>query len=311
MAAATRLRGAARAAMLAAGLLTLMSASLAAQAEHRTRVFKFLMGTSMRVEIDGGDETQRQQAAEEAFAAIAEVDRLMSSYRPDSELRKATASARVGPVPVSAPLFAVLAAGQRLAAASGGAFSLTTAARDNPRLILDAASRTLRVTGPVTVSADGLAKGFAAELAAGSLSRRGLSGTIDTSGTQFMVGAPPGRRTWSVGIAHPLQRGSVLGAIDVDGGAVATVSAATALRDPRTGQLATAALSATVVSPDGAVADALSKAVFVLGPTDGLALLATYPGTWGVVAYRLPDGAPGVSVSAGHTTAFHPHTGPR
>lgn len=303
-----RTRRAARAASLAACLLALLPMPAAAQADNRTRLFRYLMGTSMRVEIVGGDTALRQQAADDAFAAIAEVDRLMSSYRPDSEIRRANIAAAAGPVSLSAPLFAVVAAGQRLAAASGGAFSLTPAWRDNVLLMLDLPTRSLRLTTPVTVSVDGLAKGFAAELAAGSLSRRGLSGTIDTSGTQFMVGAPPGRTTWSVGIAHPLQRGRVLGAIDVAGGAVATVSAAAAPRDPRTGQVATISLSATVVSPDGAVADALSKAMFVLGPADGLALLATYPDTWGVVAYRGPHGTVSIAVSPGHTAAFHPRT---
>jgi len=301
-----RTRPAARAASLAACLLALLPMPAAAQADNRTRLFKYLMGTSMRVEVFGGDTAVRQQAADEAFAAIAEVDRLMSSYRPDSEIRRANIAAGAGPVSLSAPLFAVVAAGQRLAAASGGAFSLTPAWRDNVLLMLDVPTRSLRLTAPVTVSVDGLAKGFAAELAAGSLSRRGLSGTIDTSGTQFMVGAPPGRTTWTIGIAQPLQRGRVLGAIDVAGGAVATVSAAAAPRDPRTGQVATLSLSATVVSPDGAVADALSKAVFVLGPADGLALLATYPDTWGVVAYRGPNGSISIAVSPGHTAAFHP-----
>jgi CP family cyanate transporter-like MFS transporter len=46
------------------------------------------MGTSIRVEAFGGDPEARQQAGEEAFAAVAEVDRLMSSYRTDSELAR-------------------------------------------------------------------------------------------------------------------------------------------------------------------------------------------------------------------------------
>lgn len=297
---------------LALGLAVSAPATSAAQDDGgRTRLFKYLMGTSMRVEVTGGRDAMRQEAAAEAFAAIAEVDRLMSSYRPDSEMRRANAAALAAPVPLSAALFAVLTTGQRLAAASGGAFSLTPAARDADALTLEASTRSLRFTRPVIVSVDGLAKGFAAELAAGSLTRRGLSGTIDTSGVQFMVGTPVGRTLWSVGIAHPLERDTVLGAIDVAGGGVATVSSASALRDPRTGRPATAALSATVASPDGTIADALARAVFALGPADGLALLATYPNTWGVVASRAADGTITIAVSPGHASAFHPRLAPR
>ena len=45
------------------------------------------------------------------------------------------------------------------------------------------------------------------------------------------------------------------------------------LLDPRTLKPTEAALSVTIVSRDGTLADTLSKAVFVLGPADGLALL--------------------------------------
>ena len=274
-------------------------------AAGRTRLFKYLMGTSMRVEVYGGSEADRQAAATEAFAAIAEVDRIMSSYRPDSEISRMNAAASPGVV-VSGPLFAVLEAGRRITSGSGGAFSLTAAAHDADALVLDAATRRVRLTRPVVVSVDGLAKGFAAELAAGSLTRRGLAGNIDTSGTQFMVGRPPGHSSWSVGIGDPRQPGNVLGAIDLTSGAVATVSSLSAPRDPRTGTVATAVLSATVVSADGTVADALSRALFVLGAQDGLPLLASYHGTWGVVASRAPDGSIAVAVSPGHDRAFHP-----
>ena len=272
----------------------------------RTRLFKYLMGTSMRIEVYGGSEADRQAAATEAFAAIAEVDRIMSSYRPDSEISRMNATATSAGVVASGPLFAVLEAGQRMTSGSGGAFSLTAAPHDAGALVLDAATRRVRLTRPVVVSVDGLAKGFAAELAAGSLTRRGLAGTIDTSGTQFMVGTPPGHSSWSVGIGDPRQPGNVLGAIDLTSGAVATVSGLSAPRDPRTGTVAAAVLSATVVSADGTVADALSRALFVLGAQDGLPLLASYHGTWGVVASRAPDGSIAVAVSPGHDRAFHP-----
>ena len=63
---------------------------------------------------------------------------------------------------------------------------------------------TVRFTRPgVEIDLGGIAKGFAVELAAGALRRRGLSGFIDAGGNQFMVGAPPGKRGWSVGITDP------------------------------------------------------------------------------------------------------------
>jgi len=109
------------AAMLAlcAGAITAPSLSAAVDT-GRTRVFKYLMGTSVQIEIHGGDTALRQQAADEAFAAIGEIDRLMSDYRADSELTRVNQAAADAPVVVSAPLMAVLAAGDRVSGKATG-----------------------------------------------------------------------------------------------------------------------------------------------------------------------------------------------
>lgn len=40
-----------------------------------------------------------------------------------------------------------------------------------------------------------------------------------------------------------------------------------------------------------------SKAAFILGPKQGIALIDATPGMAGVIAYREPDGSVGVAVS--------------
>ena len=98
-------------------LLTLLIARTpAAQSGADTREFRYLMGTSMQVQAIGGDEAARRAAIDEAFAAMAEVDRLMSNYRSDSELSHLNREAARGPVVVSDPLLRVIEAGQRVSA---------------------------------------------------------------------------------------------------------------------------------------------------------------------------------------------------
>ncbi len=63
------------------------------------------------------------------------------------------------------------------------------------------------------------------------------------------------------------------------------------------------------MSRDGALAEALARAVFVLGAHDGLALLTRFPETWGVVACPGDAGVLTLSVSQGHGDAFHPASG--
>jgi FAD:protein FMN transferase len=301
------------------------------------------MGTSVRVEVYGGTASDRQAAADEAFGAIGEVDRLMSDYRADSELTHVNQTAAQQPVSVSAPMFAVLDAAERVSLASGGAFDITVGplvslwgfkdkrahvptsaeladVRDLVgfrNVALDRDAHRVRFVRPgVQIDLGGIAKGFALDVAAESLRRRGLSGLVDAGGNQFMVGLPAGKQKWSVGISSPDMPGGLLGVVDIAGGALSTSSDASNfliangrtyghLLDPRSLQPSAASLSVTIVSPDGTLSDALSKAVFVLGPHDGLALLASFPNASGIVAYREEGGRIGVAVSPGIARAFH------
>ena len=241
----------------------------------------------------------------------------MSDYRADSEVTRVNQAAADSPVVVSAPLMAVLSAGERVSRESQGAFDVTLRpalmlwgfknhAPHIPtsqeigevqpligyrHLVLDPTTQSVHFArGGMAIDLEGLAKGFATELAAESLRRRDLSGVIDAGGTQYMVGNPLGKEAWSVGIGHPDRQGALIGALDLAGGAISTTSdvsntlpssrALGRVLDPRTLQPSAASLSATVVSDDGTLANALSRAVFVLGPVDGLALLDRFPSAW-------------------------------
>ena len=76
--------------------------------------------------------------------------------------------------------------------------------------------------------------------------------------------------------------------------------------DPHTLQPSTHSLSVTILSRDGTLADALSKAAFILGPADGLALVDSFPGASAVIVYRQPDGTIGVARSGALASAYHP-----
>ena len=344
MSAAAQARRLSVAACIGAALVAAtLSAHLYAQPDTgRTRLFKYLMGTSVRVEVYGGTPTTRQQAADEAFAAVAEVDRIMSDYRDDSELARLNHAPSGRAVGASDALLAVLGAADRVARESGGAFDVTVrpllalyglkagVPRTPPpaelaavrplvnfrNVELDAKARTVRLTRPgMALDLGGVAKGFAAEVAAASLERRGLSGVVDISGHQFMVGRPLGKRTWTVGIADPFRPGRLLGAVELERGEVSTTAAEPDDRatgpsrhvlDPRTAAPATRCVSATVISTDGTLAQALSYAACVLGADAGLALLDRFPDTWGVIAVPQRDGTLDMKISSGHVRAFHP-----
>lgn len=328
-----------RRALVAAVLLAVSGAPrLAASAgspDESTRESRYLMGTSILVEAFGGQEAARRLAIDEAFAAMVEVDRLMSNYRDDSELSRLNRTAGREAVTVSDPMLSILQAAQRVSLASGGAFDITvgplvrlwgfhdkqphlpTAAElahvrplvGYQNVVIDDNLHTVRFARPgLEIDLGGIAKGFAVELAAGVLRRHGLGGFVDAGGNQYLLGKPPGKASWSVGIKSPDAPGRLLGVLELGEGSVATSSQGANylaaggrryghLLDPRTLQPSEASLSVTVVSPDATLGDALTKAGFLLGRTRGLSVVESFPQTAALIAYRKADGSVGVAVS--------------
>ena len=326
-------------------LVTLIiGAAGADQGAAEAHEFRYLMGTSIEVQAFGGDAAIRKSAIEEAFAAFAEVDRLMSNYRDDSELSLVNGRAAAEAVNVSEPMFSVLEAARRVSAASNGAFDITvgplvrlwgfhdkkphlptaaelTAVRplvDYRNLLLDPQKRSVHFARPgVEIDLGGIAKGFAVEIAADVLRRHGLGGFIDAGGNQYLLGTPPGKRTWTVGIKNPDVPDRVMGVVETGEISVSTSADSSNflvangrkyghILDPRTLEPSSAALSVTILSRDGTLADAMSKAAFILGPKAGLALVDSFPGMSAVIAYRNSDGAVGVAVSERLAAAYRP-----
>jgi FAD:protein FMN transferase len=331
--------------VLAAASAVVVSAQSARETGDMSRDFRYLMGNSVEVRAYNGDEASRQAAIAEAFAAVAEVDRVMSNWKADSEISVANRGAGTGAVRLGDPLFAVIEAGLEVAARSGGAFDPTIGPAVRawgfrthvPHLpsdeeltslrglvgfhgvALDARARTMRFArAGMEVDLGGIAKGFAVELAAGAIRRRGLAGCVDAGGNQYMLGRPPGKPGWTVGVRDPDHPGELLGTLDLPEGSVST-SAENAnfvtiagrryghILDPRTLRPAeSGVLSVTLYSPDATLADAVSTAALVLGVRPGLALIDSYPGMMGLLTSRLADGSVAVAMSDRLRARFHP-----
>jgi thiamine biosynthesis lipoprotein len=101
---------------------------------------------------------------------------------------------------------------------------------------------------------------------------------------------------WSVGIQHPRQPDAFLGIARLANRCLST-SGDYATRftddyryhhifDPRTGRSPTELAGATIAAPTAMQADALSTAVTVLGVTDGLACLRSFPETDGLFVHK-------------------------
>jgi FAD:protein FMN transferase len=288
---------------------------------------RILMGTVVEISVHGADPGRLEAAVTTAFAEMARIERLMQPAGEGSDVARLTASTQGAEVaPETA---AVIALGQQVAAASGGAFdmglgrlkALWGIESEAPRVPTPEEIRqALAGTGPdglrltdrrvekaspeLAVDLGAIAKGYAIDRASEILRRAGVeSASINAGGDIRLIGERDGR-PWRIAIQHPRDAGRELAMLELADVAVVTSGDYERffekdgdryhhIFDPRTGYPAGRCQSVTVVTPSAALADALSTAVFVLGPEEGLTLLRHFPEAESLIVAA--DGTPHVT----------------
>jgi thiamine biosynthesis lipoprotein len=133
---------------------------------------------------------------------------------------------------------------------------------------------------PGGVDPTGLVKGWAAQKALDDLVEAGIEAAMVNAGGDIAVtGGPEPGRPWRIGIRDPFERGGILCTVETFG-AVATSGTyerGAHVLDPRTQRAATGAVSATVVGPDLALADALATGLVAAGEP-GMEAVVRLPG---------------------------------
>lgn len=138
----------------------------------------------------------------------------------------------------------------------------------------------------MALSFGAVAKGYAAQQAARAMAAAGVkAGILSLGGNVQTLGDKPDGTPWEVAVQDPQDAEAALGMLRLGADTAAVTSGGYQryfedkgtiyhhILDPRTGYPADSGLiSVTVVSADGALADALSTALFVLGEADALAL---------------------------------------
>ena len=226
----------------------------------RTRV-EHVWGTVVSIDVRDRDTTDAavDAAWESVRAELHRVDEVFSTFRPESVVSRLRAG---GTHVVADDVADVIDRCLEARMATGGAFD------------------PWQVSGGFDPS--GLVKGWAADRCARILLQHGLrSFTVDAAGDLVCRGsAGDGHIGWPIGIAHPDDPQAVVAVVEVRDGAIAT--SGTSQRgehviDPRTGSPARSARQATVVGPDGALADAYATALVVSG-VSGASWFTALPG---------------------------------
>ncbi len=272
-----------------------------------------LLGTEVSVYLWSEDAGRGRQAIEAVFLETERIDRLMSTYKEDSEISKLNRLAADGPVVTGDELFRLVQRSLDISVLTLGAFDITfdsvgqhydfrsrqrpdsatvAAERENidyRYVKLDEVASTIafRKQG-VRINLGGIAKGYVVERGVDILRRHGIDNAIVTAGGDSRLLGDRRGRPWMVGIRDPRIEGEVAISVPLADEAISTSGDYERYFDedgtryhhiiqPATGAPAGGMRSATVFGPDAVITDALSTSVFVMGVDQGLTLIGTLP----------------------------------
>ena len=191
------------------------------------------------------------------FALLRRIDRRFSPFKKTSELSRI----QTGMVPkqaISAEMREVMDACDGLRAQTGGYFSAYFSGRFDPT---------------------GYVKGWAVRRASELLEAAGIGTYLINAGGDVLARSNSAR-VWRIGLQHPIHPGSIAGTVTAGNLAVATSGSYARgqhIIDPVAGRAASGVLSATVVGPDIAIADAFATAVCAMGK-GGVGFIEQQPG---------------------------------
>jgi FAD:protein FMN transferase len=268
------------------------------------------MGTLFKVVLYAPSEASAKKAAAAAFAHVAELNRIMSDYLPDSELMRLCKQAGGAPVEVSAELFDILQKAEKFSELTEGAFDVTVSpvvrlwrrARRSGRLPephelkkaltlvdfhkirLDPRGRKVQLLlAGMLLDLGSIAKGYAADAALAVLRQHGCPRALVAAGGDIAVGtAPPDAPGWKIGIAPLKDPGApptrylllanagVSTAGDAEQFVEIDGKRYSHIIDPKTGVGLLGRRSVTVVAPNTTSSDALDTALAVMGRQRGL-----------------------------------------
>ena len=120
----------------------------------------------------------------------------------------------------------------------------------------------------------GIVKGWAADECAEILLMAGAEHIqVNAAGDLSLRGGFTPEQPWSIGVVNPDNRLEIMQTFRIIDGAIATSGTyerGAHISDPHTGMIAIGAKSATVIGPNGAIADALATALMVAGRDGGV-----------------------------------------
>ena len=275
-----------------------------------------LMGSRFDITVVAKDPIEGEEYINLAVSEITRIEKLISSWDPNSQTSEINKNAGVKPVKVDAELFNLIQRGIGISTLTDGAFDISYASMDNiwkfdgsmtkmpeeatikasvskvgyQNILLNKEDHTvfLKLKG-MKIGFGAIGKGYAADKAKELLISKGVvAGIINASGDMNTWGKQPNGDSWQVAITNPMDKNKVFALLPLDNRAVVTSgnyekyvtfnnTRYTHIIDPRSGYPASGIVSVTVFALKAELADALATSVFVMGKEVGLNRIEQLP----------------------------------
>ena len=277
----------------------------------------FLMGCDFSITVVAKDSVEANKYIDIAIEEMSRIEKLISSWDPNSETSAINKNAGIKPVKVSQELYGLIQRSLNLSKLTDGAFDITFASM-NKIWKFDGSMTNLPSKGDVNASVKfvgyhqielnpeqhtvflkqkkskigfgAIGKGYAADKAKQLLMSLGVkAGIINASGDMNTWGKQPNGSSWKVAITNPLNKNKAFATLPLKNNAVVTSGdyekyiefngeRYAHIINPKTGYPTKGIISVTVFAPKAELADALATSVFVMGQETGLDRINQLPG---------------------------------
>jgi thiamine biosynthesis lipoprotein len=283
-----------------------------------------IMGTRCSVELWSEDRARGEAAITSVFDDMRRIDRLMSTWKENTEISAVNRDAGKHPVKIGAELFGLLQESVKYSELTHGAFDITYAsvgylydfrAHIHPdqkaiaaalpginfrHMVLDPEKLTVFFQRPgMRIDLGGIAKGYSVDRGIEILQKQGISRAMVNAGGDTRIIGDRFGKPWVVGVRDPDHEGKVFLRLPLTDTAFSTSGDYERyfdengtrfhhIIDPKTGDSARKCRSVTVISGTATRTDALTKSVFIMGPEAGIEFINTLPDVDAVAV--APDG---------------------
>ena len=272
-----------------------------------------LMGSRFEITATANTQKTADIAVEKSIAEIIRIERILSEWSDTTQTGRINAMAGLRPVKADRELIQLINRCRKISELTDGAFDISFASMDKiwifdrkerclpdsfvvkeARKLIDYRRIIIQPEeGTVFLADKGMKIGFGA-IGKGYAANRAVmvmknipgvkGGVINASGDIMVWGDNQKPGGWSIQIAHPEKPGQSIGSLKINNMSVVTSGdyekyftcggvRYSHIINPGTGYPVTEIKSATIISPDAELSDALATSVCVLGLENGMALI--------------------------------------